>query len=53
MKDYKILTTLIVEDTVFYIVKKDEWYLAIDSKYVTDGKINTQLNGLQMHAQKI
>ena len=37
----------------FTIVKNEEgFYLAIEDKYITDGKINTTLNGVQMNASK-
>lgn len=34
----------------FTIIKKDEYYLAIEDKYITDGKLNKTLNGIQMYA---
>ena len=34
----------------FTIITKDEHYLAIEDKYITDGKMNKTLNGLQMYA---
>ena len=36
----------------FTIIKKDGFYLAIEDKYITDGKMNTSLNGLQMRASE-
>lgn len=36
----------------FTIIKKDGFYLAIEDKYITDGKMNTSLNGLQMKASE-
>lgn len=49
----KSITTLIVRDKKFYIVKQGDMYCAIDSKYVdADGKLTQALNGLQMHADK-
>lgn len=41
-----------VHNTVYTIVKQDEMYLAINRKYITDGKLNKPLNGLQMHASE-
>lgn len=34
----------------FEIVRNDGRYLAIEDKYITDGRLNTKLNGLQMCA---
>ena len=34
----------------FVIVKHQDMYCAIEDKYITDGKINKQLNGIEMHA---
>ena len=51
VKDYS------VRDRHFVIVNKEtesgSMYLAIEDKYIdADGKLNTALNGLQMHASK-
>lgn len=49
----KSITTLIVRDRRFEIVLKDEHYCAVEDKYIdADGRLNTALNGLQMHASK-
>lgn len=48
-----IIRNLVVRGREFAIVKNDEgFYLAIEDKYITDGKMNTTLNGIQMHASK-
>lgn len=36
----------------FVIVKHQDLYCAIEDKYITDGKVNKCLNGLEMHAGK-
>lgn len=48
----KIVTTLCVENETFYICDYDGYYCAVSAEYITDGKINTPLNGLQMNASK-
>ena len=50
----KKITTLQARDRKFYIVKNDQgYYLAIENKYIDEnGKLNTNLNGLQMNASK-
>ena len=53
MKQLKKLTTLLVRDREFYIVKIDDYYCAIEDKYLDEnGVVNQKLNGLQMHAEK-
>ena len=48
-----IVKNLIIRDRHFTIVKNaDGFYLAIEDKYITDGKLNTTLNGIQMMASK-
>lgn len=47
-----IIKQFITHDRTFTIVKQNEYYLAIEDKYITDGKTNTALNGLQMHASR-
>lgn len=48
-----IVKNLIIRGRHFTIVKNgDGFYLAIEDKYITDGKINQTLNGMQMHASK-
>jgi len=48
-----IIKTFTARNRNFTIVKDDEgFYLAIEDKYITDGKTNTALNGLQMSASK-
>ena len=37
----------------FTIIKdENDFYCAIEDKYITDGKLNTTLNGFQMYANK-
>lgn len=36
----------------FVLVKHQNVYCAIEDKYITDGKINKRLNGLEMHVGK-
>ncbi len=47
-----MIRTLVAEGRTFTIVHSAEYnkYLAIEDKYITDGKLNQQLNGFQMHA---
>ena len=48
-----IIKTLKKHGRSFTIVKNaDGFYLAIEDKYITDGKLNTTLNGIQMNASK-
>lgn len=48
-----VIRNLEVRGRHFTIAKNDEgFYMAIEDKYITDGKMNTTLNGLQMHASK-
>lgn len=47
-----VVREFIVRNRKFTIVKKDGFFCAIEDKYITDGKLNTALNGLQMHASK-
>ena len=48
-----IIKTFTTRNRNFTIVKDNEgFYLAIEDKYITDGKTNTTLNGLQMFASK-
>lgn len=51
----KIITTLVVRDRRFEIVldSKSNHFCAIEDKYIdADGKLNTALNGFQMHASR-
>lgn len=49
----KHITTYHSRGRHFEIVLNDEgYYLAIEDKYITDGRMNTTLNGLQMNANK-
>ncbi|MBO7696087.1 MAG: hypothetical protein J6T10_25925 [Methanobrevibacter sp.] len=50
----KKITTLITQLSEYAIVYLKDYkrYGAIDTKYITDGKLNTQLNGLQMHLRE-
>lgn len=48
-----IVKDLTIRNRHFVIVQnEDGWYLAIEDKYLTDGKMNTALNGFQMYADK-
>ena len=48
-----IIKTFTARNRNFTIVKDEQgFYLAIEDKYITDGKTNTALNGLQMSASK-
>jgi hypothetical protein len=48
-----IVKEFIVRGRHFTIVKQDDFYCAIEDKYIdADGRLNTKLNGLQMHASK-
>ena len=50
----KLLTTLIYKNRKFYIVEtENHLYLSIEDKYVDEnGKLNKQLNGITMNANK-
>lgn len=53
MKQSTIIRNLVARDRHFTIVKDENgFYLAIEDKYITYGKLNTTLNGFQMHASK-
>ena len=48
-----VIKDFVVRNRHFTIVKdEDANYLAIEDKYITDGKINRTLNGFQMFASK-
>lgn len=48
-----IIRTLSARNRHFTIVQDEQgFYCAIEDKYITDGKLNTTLNGFQMHASK-
>lgn len=48
-----IIRNFVVRDRHFVIVQnEDGFYLAIEDKYITDGKLNKALNGFQMYASK-
>ena len=48
-----IIKKVIFRDRNFTIVKDSEgFYSAIEDKYITNGKTNTALNGLQMHSNR-
>ena len=47
-----VLTTLTVRDDTFYIIKNGDYYCAVNTKDVKDGKTTRKLNGLQMFANK-
>lgn len=48
-----LIKKITAEGRNFTVVFNKEYnkYLAIEEKYITDGKLNQQLNGLQMHAR--
>ena len=46
------ITELNYRNRNFTIVLEDGWYMAIEDKYITNGRLNTALNGFQMHADK-
>ena len=53
MRQLTKLTTLSVRDRVFYIVKINGYYCAIEDKYLDENGVTKQkLNGLQMHAKE-
>lgn len=48
-----IIKNLVVRDRHFTIVQnEDGFYLAIEDKYITNGRLNRALNGFQMYASK-
>lgn len=48
-----IIRNFAVRNRHFAIVQnEDGFYLAIEDKYITDGKLNKALNGFQMYASK-
>lgn len=48
-----IIKKLVVRGRHFTICRnQDGWYLAIEDKYITNGRINQTLNGFQMHAHE-
>lgn len=56
-----VVTTLIVRGHEYYIVTKDHFngdinnkfkYAGIKKEYITDGKLNRELNGLQMYVSE-
>lgn len=50
---HTIIKVFAVRGRHFNIVKNEEgFYLAIEDKYITNGKINTTLNGFEMNADK-
>ena len=48
MKNTTFVQNLVVRNRHFTIVFDGKYYLAIDHKYITDGKLNTTLRGPQM-----
>ena len=53
MKYITVVKDFVVRDRHFVIVKsEDDWYLAIEDKYIKDGKTTKALNGLNTHAHK-
>lgn len=56
MKDVTRLSTLVVRNKKFHVVSFEQdgekLFGAIDFDYVTDGKVNKELNGVQMHVSK-
>ena len=48
-----VIKNVVMRNRHFTVVKNEEgFYLSIEDKYITDGKINQTLNGIQMHASK-
>lgn len=48
-----VIKHFVVRNRHFEIVKDEQgFYLAIESKYITNGRLNTTLNGFQMYASK-
>lgn len=48
-----IIKNFVARNRNFTIVQNEEgFYLAIEDKYITDGKLNKTLNGFQMYASK-
>ena len=47
----KRITTLVVREEKFEIVHYMDRYCAINTKYIENGRLVKQLNGLQMHAR--
>ena len=48
-----IIKNFVARDRHFVVVKDEQdFFLAIEDKYITDGKMNTTLNGFQMFANK-
>lgn len=48
-----IIKNFVARGRHFVIVQNEEgFYLAIEDKYITDGKLNKALNGFQMYASK-
>lgn len=56
MKDVKKVSTLVVRNKKFHVISFEQngekLFGAIDFDYVTNGKINRELNGVQMHVSK-
>lgn len=46
----RVVTTLMYGDRTWQIVKMCGKFCAINSEYITDGRLNRDLNGVQMHA---
>ena len=48
-----IIKNFVVRNRNFTVVKNEQdFYCAIEDKYITDGRLNRQLNGFQMYASK-
>lgn len=47
-----IVKELKVRNRNFTVVLDDGWYMAIEDKYITNGKTNRELNGLQTNASQ-
>lgn len=48
----KHITTLKVRNKSFEIVKDEKGFWAIEDKYITDGKLNKQINGITGHLRE-
>ena len=48
----KIVSEISYRGRNFTIVNKDGYYMAIEDKYITDGRLNRTLNGIDTFADK-
>lgn len=52
MKKIKKVSTLIYKGREFIIATYDDMYVSIETKYITNGRLNTSLNGFQTKVSK-